>query len=462
MVGTQKTGTIAANEVWGGEGFPAPIQLVGNVVVSSGVVLGILPGCEIISEGPFGLTVNGALQAGGDPRGRIVFRSWNRTRKGWTGIVWDQAGAGVDSVLEYVDVLDAEKGVRLVALPATGRLRALHVRLENCDVALADSLGAFVGEDVTLQRNRMGVSASATWGAGAFLDGRIRNNATGIYQSAGILTLSNQGIRMFGNRAAVDLGATATLNAEDVWWGSDTGPQHASVPGGLGDPITGSGVVDATPWTELGLYCTGDEVRTYCSRIVREVGTAGLDDLESLLPEADLEAIIRRAMSTVDGFYGAGHGGGRLEKPLFARGTETEEEVDAVRWGAPPYYRVRYRPIRSVTKVERRLGAAWETLPNDEWTGWWTSDDMTDEGRLRISARPTSPVSSYRVTYDHGHDVTPPDIRDATVKAAALEVLAAILPVGAADTFAPRTQRIADELDGTRKSLASERVGWST
>ena len=44
-------------------------------------------------------------------------------------------------------------------------------------------------------------------------------------------------------------GHSGTLNAENNWWGSSTGPMNLSNPGGTGDNVIDpDGVVDFTPW----------------------------------------------------------------------------------------------------------------------------------------------------------------------------------------------------------------------
>ena len=51
-------------------------------------------------------------------------------------------------------------------------------------------------------------------------------------------------------------GATSSLSATCNWWGSATGPTHASNPGGTGDPV--SDYVDFSPWSATSAADTCD------------------------------------------------------------------------------------------------------------------------------------------------------------------------------------------------------------
>ncbi len=51
---------------------------------------------------------------------------------------------------------------------------------------------------------------------------------------------------------AVDWQPTGALSAENNWWGSATGPTHATNPGGTGGTILNVGPVDFTPWLVSG------------------------------------------------------------------------------------------------------------------------------------------------------------------------------------------------------------------
>jgi len=438
-----------------------PTSKSGTIAASATVR--IVPGTEVIAKGAFKILVSGGLLAGGLRRSRIVLRSNAGARASWTGL---ELGNALATVLEYADVLDASIGVRVLASTTVNRL--VRCRIANCDTGIsveaAEKLNLVA---CAVEDNRIGLAIAgaitnvnnSVETVGVF-DTKFRKNQIGL-QVSGTSTLTvNAGRNRVYDNALAGASVVATLNAEDVWWGSDTGPQHASVSGGLGDKVTGAGTVDVTPWTELLLYVPrSEELRAFCNGILREVGTAAVESLETTIDDSDLETMLRRAQAKYDSF----HTDDSLPKPLLARGTETNEEIDAVRWRiSAGYYQLRYRPIRAVTSVQRRLGSAWETLDNDEWTGWWSSGEMLRLGVVRIHAIAASPVSTYRATYTHGHDTMPEDVRDAVVKIAALEVFHAVLLPGAADAYASRAQPLRDEVADVERRARPRKVGWVT
>jgi len=473
---TAKSGTISGAETWGDTNNPGPILLTGDATIAPAAVVRVLPGTEVQAQGPYKLRIEGALLAGGLRRGRVVFRSDSGVRGGWSGIEWAHAGI-LDSVLQYVDVQDAMVGLKPVVATAGPRLKAIRSRLENCDQGAGGTVASLYLEKVTAIANRVGISSSGSWGLNSVIDCRIRKNEIGIDLTGGTLTLTNQRNRVYDNAVAgVQTAGGSALLAAGVWWGSDTGPTNAAVPAGTGDKVTGTGTLTLTPQLELARYVPRPEtLRTFCDKILKEIGTAGIESLETTLDDDDIEEILDRAQGVVDSW----HADVRLEKPLFARGTETNEEVDTEsvlrsyagfgRWpgglrylAGGHYLRTRYRPIRAVATVERRTGATtWTALTNDEAGGWFASQEMMRRGEVRVSLGPSYRLSSYRLTYDHGYDDMPDEIRDAVVKVAALELFHAILLPGAADTYALRTQPLRDEVKSMESRVRGRKIGWA-
>ncbi len=493
--GTVKTGTIAASQTWGDSTNPGPIRVTGNVTINNAVTVRGVPGLEVVVEGNFEIRVQGSIQMGGTKRGRIVFRSDSGAMGAWKGIVWHNSlGATVESFLEYCDIRDAAKGVDDGLVTDYGNneqvLKLVRCRVENCDEGLEVGGNANVYvQHTTFRRNRVGVlfGGGSGWPVSAGTptathkpEGLLRrgmwacrftDNEVGLWaewSGATSLDISNALNRFYGNRrAAAYLNAAAggaSFLAEGVWWGSDTGPSGAGgVAGGLGDAIIlGSGgapaTSDLTPWTELGLYARPDDVRVFCDALLRETGTSAVPSLDTALEDDDLEVLIARAQGLVDSMLTDEP----LEKPYLARGTQTNEEVDVEPKWPPFVHRTRYRPIRAVTSVDRRDGAAtWTALTNDEASGWWASERMLRDGLVHIAVAPTYSRSSFRLTYTHGFDDVPEAVKDATVRAAAIDVLHAIVPPAAPDPYAARVMALREDLAAFEKRNRGSKVGWS-
>jgi len=105
----------------------------------------------------------------------------------------------------------------------------------------------------TMKNNTMGVymralSAAASITGASILCSSIENNGTGIlitdYAAAGNSANFNS---ISGNTAfGVQNNHASMFDAEDNWWGSDSGPYHSSNTGGTGNAVSDN--VDFTPW----------------------------------------------------------------------------------------------------------------------------------------------------------------------------------------------------------------------
>lgn len=117
-------------------------------------------------------------------------------------------------------------------------------------------------ENSTLTHSSAGLSpgSMSDWfvSGSRFFDNPIAAHTNSSGLAAGGLHLDNptNPNSFFGNGAAIqDItpNGSALNDAENVWWGDATGPQHPLNPGGQGDPIIGSSQapvakVDFTPW----------------------------------------------------------------------------------------------------------------------------------------------------------------------------------------------------------------------
>ncbi len=104
-----------------------------------------------------------------------------------------------------------------------------------------------VGEDSGPTTNVTGLSITNNF---------IQDNATGIYVDVTV-TVTSGDIEVHGNSIAgnTDAGlendAAITVNADENWWGSATGPTNAANPGGTGDLIIDP-TVTFSPWLTSG------------------------------------------------------------------------------------------------------------------------------------------------------------------------------------------------------------------
>lgn len=83
------------------------------------------------------------------------------------------------------------------------------------------------------------------------LNTAIHKNAIGI-QANGASNPLVSNCDIYGNQVygLQNAGLAFNINAENCWWGSNTGPAHSGNPGGTGDAVTN--MVDYTPWRSNG------------------------------------------------------------------------------------------------------------------------------------------------------------------------------------------------------------------
>ena len=173
-----------------------------DVTVSSGVALTIQPGVVLKFQQYTGLNINGTLQAQGSSASPIVFTSWRDD-----SYAGDTNGVGVDSTPQPGDWY----GLQVLE---TGVLTARHTVVGYANYGIYTTNG-----QVSIRQSSI-----------------VNNSVYGTYNSH----------------------ATNVVDAEDNWWGSDTGPAPYGTGNGINydtcwDPVNETEYichyyVDADPW----------------------------------------------------------------------------------------------------------------------------------------------------------------------------------------------------------------------
>jgi uncharacterized repeat protein (TIGR01451 family) len=265
-------------------------ELGGNLVVTRGVTLTVEPGVAVMGGDGSYLAVLGHLQAVGTPTDPITFTSSaDEGPEEWAGLVFDGGtghlrhatvryggqsytydGQGRRSNIMVLDVLAGEVRIeesQVLNENGSGGDYGLYARdsyvvisgttfADNGTSSLDYGLYAATGSIVTVAgstfRNNRGtgvgvdnghVTMTCTTVASNQVDGvRLANAGSLFVFSSAIEDNAGDGLR---NDTSV------TVTARYNWWGSSTGPTHASNPGGTGDEV--SDHVDFTPWLKKRL-----------------------------------------------------------------------------------------------------------------------------------------------------------------------------------------------------------------
>lgn len=157
------------------------------------------------------------LIADGTPEQPITFRAVNPAQP-WQGLIF-HVNSGTGARLEYCNISDA-----LFGAISTDN----HLYVDNC----------------LFESNEVGANCN-TYGSITFRKTQFLGNDAGVAMTdlgTPILLSFTNPNAFEGNAAAIDafeVGSSADANL--VWWGHPTGPQHPQNPGGQGDPIIGSG-----------------------------------------------------------------------------------------------------------------------------------------------------------------------------------------------------------------------------
>ncbi|MCP4752511.1 MAG: DUF1566 domain-containing protein, partial [Proteobacteria bacterium] len=134
--GQSVSGIVDTNTVWSRSGNPW--QVTGDIVVTAGASLYILPGTIVEFQGNYKIRVEGLLQINGAADNRVVLRSADGTQ--WKGVEWIAGAAG--ALFNEDDVYQSGSALRNVDIQGAGANTFTWLRTEL-------NIGLFL-ENVTL------------------------------------------------------------------------------------------------------------------------------------------------------------------------------------------------------------------------------------------------------------------------------------------------------------------------
>ncbi len=198
-----------------------------NYTIGTGVTLTIAPGvvCKFWNYGS--MTVNNGLIAEGTATnaGNIVFTSIYDDFHGG-----DSNSDGTATPASYYPW----QGIIINDVSLD-----LQTRFANCIFRYANYTSNSAGVRT--------ISASPS-----ILNCSFSNNYNGVYASAASNPLINNcDFYNITSMAVNNVNQSFVINAENCWWGSNTGPTHSGNPGGTGEPVTNS--VDYLPFGTSGV-----------------------------------------------------------------------------------------------------------------------------------------------------------------------------------------------------------------
>ncbi|MEZ5278483.1 MAG: right-handed parallel beta-helix repeat-containing protein [Opitutaceae bacterium] len=153
---TDVSGVIAANTTWTAAGNP--YNLVGNVVVNSGVTLTIEPGVQLVASHYSGIIVRGSLSAAGTDSDPIVMDGSTASPGWWRGIHVEDAGS---ASLNHLQISNGGYYTYAAIMKSgTGDLtlrNSLVRRSSHAGLKLTAGYGTFVSESNAFEDNNDGI-----------------------------------------------------------------------------------------------------------------------------------------------------------------------------------------------------------------------------------------------------------------------------------------------------------------
>jgi hypothetical protein len=198
-------GTVTGSRTWNNLGIP--YHILGSQTVAAGATLTVEPGVLVRFGQGAGLTVRGRLVANGTPTAWITFDATTPTPGSWAGISF--IGTSTSPL--------AGSSLQYAAVAFGGGNGYANVYLEYANVAMTH---------VAL----------------------VNGSRDGLYlwRGGSLSTISQS--QLIGNaELAIENSETASpIDARNNWFGSATGPTHASNPGGTGAAVSDG--VTFSPW----------------------------------------------------------------------------------------------------------------------------------------------------------------------------------------------------------------------
>jgi hypothetical protein len=202
--GTVVDRDIVTNDIWTWAG--SPYRVTTAITVHQGATLLVEPGVTVLFEQGAGLTINGRLRADGQRFDEIVFTG-TEEREGWWSGVEIVGARGVASLGSTISE----------AIIAYGGESRANLYVFNGDVAVTHT--AFVGS--AFDGVRLDAGSSATTISYSNFDGNF-------------------------SLAVRNAAQNPVFQAPNNYWGSPSGPRHASNPGATGWPVGDN--VAFSPW----------------------------------------------------------------------------------------------------------------------------------------------------------------------------------------------------------------------
>ncbi len=222
--GIQVTGTLNNNRLWISDNMPYVIS--GAMTISSGKTLVVSDGAvfKFLDASSY-ISVGGTLSA----------------------IGWNYEGGFVDA-LSFTSIKDDTimgdtNGDGSATSPASGDWRGIELG--------SGASSTLLHSDVFYGGNSGGPDGSVYNNGGTLTIGTstiASSTTSGIFHNAGTTNVFASVIQHNSSYGLRHSGTLSTTTAEYNFWGSHTGPTHASNPGGTGDVVTSN--VDFSPWLD--------------------------------------------------------------------------------------------------------------------------------------------------------------------------------------------------------------------
>jgi uncharacterized repeat protein (TIGR01451 family) len=194
-------GVVSGGVNWDGAAAGLPYQVTGNVELPAGTFLAISPGTTVEMRGNVGFSVYGSFYAIGTATSPITITGVTQSPGSWRNIAINASGEGY---LNYCDVgFGGASGTENIYVQG-------WLSLENCRIHHSQNEGVYA------------------------------NNAQPYLAYNQIYSNTTYGV--YNNTPAV------VVDGRENYWGSSSGPRHATNPAGLGDRVS-DGVL-FTPWLE--------------------------------------------------------------------------------------------------------------------------------------------------------------------------------------------------------------------